>query len=1137
MKNFKKIFLSQVFFSLLFFYYCETARAQLVVNTGVTTNQLIAGFIGSGITVSNPSFTCLSGGFGTFSNGNTTNIGITNGAILTTGCASGIIGSNNSASYGCSSTDWLGFCNYSVNDPDLQSIEPQATWDPCILTFSVTPSCSTLTIQFVFGSEEYPEFVGAGYNDAFGFFVTGPNPSGPAYVSKNIALLPTGTAVSIDNVNGTTNSTYYNNNAGGATIQYDGFTDVITSNLSVTPCAVYKFKIAIADAGDCVYDSGVLLQKLFCSSAVSISTSSIPTCSCNGSATASVTSGQPPYTYSWNNGQTTSTATGLCPGNYTVTVTDQTGCVMNSNSSVVTVGSVTPGTASIQSSTNTACSSNTGSATATMTGGTGPFTYTWNTTPAQNTQTAVGLSAGTYIVTVTDANGCSASTSVTIGNTAGPSVTATGTQAGCTVANGSATATPSGGTSPFTYLWNTTPVQNTQTANNLSAGTYSVTVTDANGCSATTSVTITSTANPTVSASGTQAGCTVANGSASATPSGGTSPFTYLWNTTPAQNTQTANNLSAGTYIVIATDANGCSATTSVTITTTNGPAVSATGTQAGCTVANGSATATPSGGTSPFTYLWNTTPVQNTQTANNLSAGTYTVTVTDANGCSAFTTVTISSTSNIPSAAASANNNVSCFGLSDGSATATGTGGTPGYNYSWNTSPVQNTQTANNLSAGTYSVTITDANGCSAVASVLITAPPVITLTANSSSVTCSGYNNGSATANASGGTPGYTYSWNTTPVQNTQTANNLSAGTYQCTVTDSKGCTKVTTVTITQPQALSASTTPTNVSCNGGSNGSASANPSGGTPGYTYLWNTTPAQSTQTANNLPVGSYIVTVKDANGCTKTATVTITQPAPITYTVSGNDSICTGANTLLTAIANGGTPAYTYVWNPGPNSGTSFSVNPTASTSYSVSISDASGCGSSSNQIFNVTVLPGPNALFDSASTGIYGSLYSFTDLSTPSVTITAWNWNFGDGSSSSALQNPVHTFPGAGTYTVTEVAYNQFGCPDTFKLTIHVDEGILIPNVFTPDGDGVNDVWYIPNSGMKEFHVELFDRWGAKVWETTADEIRWDGHSSSGKLLTDGTYYFVLHAILKSGSKGKDYSTTGYVTLLTKKK
>ena len=680
---------------------------------------------------------------------------------------------------------------------------------------------------------------------------------------------------------------------------------------------------------------------------------------------------------------------------------------------------------------------------------------------------------------------------------------------------------------PYTYVWSPAVAGNTNTAAGLPAGNYQVTIYDATGCSTVVTITVNGTAGPSVGATSTPAGCTVANGSATANPSGGTPGYTYLWSN--GDPNQVANNLAPGTYNVTVTDANGCTAVTSVVVGGTSAPTVSATSTQAGCTVANGSATATPSGGTSPYTYLWSNGDPN--QTANNLSAGTYTVTVTDANGCSSFTTVSVT-TINGPSTTAAAVSNVLCNGGNTGSATATPSGGTPAYTYAWSPSG-GNSQTANNLSAGTYNITVTDANGCSAVATVSITEPTALAVTATTTSVICNGGTNGTAAVNVSGGTPGYSYSWNSIPVQNTQTANNLSSGTYQCTVIDANGCTSVISATITQPTPIVAPTTPTNVMCNGGNNGAAAVNVSGGTPSYSYLWNTTPAQNTQTANNLPPGNYSVAITDANGCTSTASVTITQPPPLTLSVAGDDSVCAGDSVMLTAIPSGGTPAYTYVWIPGPQNGDSVSVSPTTNTSYTVTMTDANGC-TSLPQTFNVLVLPTPTANFDTASSGTYGSMFAFTDLSSNG---TSWSWDFGDNTSGSILQNPVHTFPGAGTYTVTQVVFNQYGCPDTFRIIVEINEGIIIPNVFTPDNDGVNDVWYIPNSGMKEFHVDIYDRWGLKVFETTADEIRWDGHSTSGKLLNDGTYYFVLKAVLKSGYIGKDYSTNGFVTLLTKKR
>ncbi|HEY4800546.1 MAG TPA: gliding motility-associated C-terminal domain-containing protein [Bacteroidia bacterium] len=768
-----------------------------------------------------------------------------------------------------------------------------------------------------------------------------------------------------------------------------------------------------------------------------------------------------------------------------------------------------------------------------------PTNFTWNfgdlASGAANTSilqnpTHTFSSVGTYTVTLVSHGPCNAPDSIKIPVSI-MSINATG-HASCTGnSNGSATVNVSGGAGTYSYLW--TNGQTNSTATGLNSGNYSVTITDASGCTKTGTVSIVSASQPTVTATSTQAGCTVANGTATANASGGTGPYTYSWSPSGGS-ASTANNLNVGTYTVIATDANGCTNTNTVNITTTGAPTVTVTTTPTGCTVANGTATANASGGSGTYTYLWSPSG-GNASTANNLSTGIYSVVVTDANGCSAVTTVSVSQTGNVPSTTAATTNTVSCFGGSNGSATATPSGGTPGYTYIWNTTPVQNTQTASNLSSGTYSVVVTDVNGCTATSIVAITQAASITLTANlTNSISCNGNSNGSSSAIASGGTPSYTYSWNTSPIQNTQIATGLSAGNYNVTVTDANGCTKFTSVTITQPQALSISTTPTNVTCNGGSNGSVTAGVTNGTSPYTYIWNTAPAQHTQTATGLSSGTYSITITDANGCTKQSIVLISQPPPITLSVSGNDTICKGYKATLTATVNGGTPVYTYTWNPVSQNGSSIVVTPTTSSNYSVEVTDANGC-TSLIQTLNVLVLSTPVALFDTASSGTFGSTYLFSDLSTPSATITVWNWNFGDGNSSTQ-QNPVHSFPGAGTYTVTEVVFNKFGCPDTFKRVITINEGILIPNVFTPDGDGINDVWYVPNSGMKEFNVEIFDRWGTKVFESTSDEIRWDGRSSSGKLLSDGTYFFVLNAYLKVGYGEKNYSTIGYITLLTKK-
>lgn len=880
------------------------------------------------------------------------------------------------------------------------------------------------------------------------------------------------------------------------------------------------YNVTVTDANGCTAQTSVTISS---TAAPNVTASGTPAgCSvANGTATANPSGGVAPYTYLWSNGDPNQTATGLASGTYNVTVTDANGCTAVTS---VSISGTSAPTLSTSVNTNVSCNGGSdGSATVNPTGGAPGYTYSWSN--GQTTQTVTGLSAGTYNVIVTDANGCAAATSVSVSQPTAITTTTSSTNALCNSSNtGSATVNPSGGTPGYNYSWSTSPSQNTQTATGLSAGTYSVIVTDANGCTAVDVVNVLQPSTLSVSTTQTNILCNGGNnGNATANPTGGTPGYTYSWSN--GDTNQMATGLVAGTYSVLTTDANGCTSVSSVTITQPSVLTATANSTAVSCNGGNdGTATAIPAGGTPGYTFVWNNG--QTAQTATGLSYGTYTVSITDANGCTTVTTASVSQPTVLTST--TSQTTLPCYGGNNGTATATPSGGTPGYNYSWNTSPAQNTQTATGLSAGTYNVIITDANGCTTVSSVTLTQPSQLFAVSSQTNLLCYGDANGTATINPSGGTPGYNYSWSTSPVQNTQTATGLANGTYNVTVTDANGCTIVTSVTITQPLQLLVTASTTSVTCNGGTNGAITATASGGSPGYSYSWSS--GQSTPTITGLSSGTYVVTITDVNGCTTQTSVNINQPTQLVLQATSLDSVCPNENATLTANASGGNPSYTYNWNNGQTT-SSISVNPSSATSYTVSVTDASGCTSAS-QTVSIFVFPSPSAGFSSSGYGQYDNPYMFTDSSSGS---SGWLWIFSDGTTS-AQQNPVHTFPSPGTYTVTQLVTNKYGCTDTIVKTVIVKEGILIPNVFSPDGDGSNDVWFIPNSGMKEYHLEIFDRWGAKMFETTASEIRWDGRSVSGKLLNDGTYYFSLRAVLNDSS-GKDYSTTGYVTILTQKK
>ena len=756
---------------------------------------------------------------------------------------------------------------------------------------------------------------------------------------------------------------------------------------------------------------------------------------CYGSSitlTSGVSGNMAPFTYSWtpSTGLSCTTcanpvATTTSNTTYYVTVTDSNGCT-KLDTIQVNVGTFTGVNTTTQ---NASCSnSSNGTIIASPVGGTGPFTYTWNSNPVQTTQTATNLGPGTYIVTVTDNLGCTRYDTATI--TAPPALVATAgnTNVNCYgQTNGSATVTATGGTPPYTYSWNSNPVQTTQTATNLGAGTYTATVTDANGCTATASTAINQPSLLNAAISTTTNALCGGTGSASVSVMGGSPGYTYSWSTMPVQTTTTATNLTAGTYTVTVTDAHGCSDTAIATISQSSSLAVTLTSTNTTCAgTSNGSITAAVTGGTLPYTYTWNTQPVQTSQTATNLSPGTYTVIVTDNSGCTQTVSASITSplalTSNI------SNNPITCNGQNNGTATANANGGTQPYSYTWSTNPVQTSQTATNLTAGSVTVTVTDANGCTTNATTNITQPTALNAYISYSNSPICSNSSGIATVTAIGGTAPYTYSWNSNPVQTTATATGLPNGTYVATVTDANGCTDTAVVTISLSPALTLVMSSTNITCNGLSNGSASVSVNTGTPPYTYTWSN--AQTGTSISNLGVGTYMITVTDNSGCTGNASVNITHPNKLNAEITNFSNVsCNGLGNGTASIGvAGGTGPYSFHWNTNPVQTTSQATN-LAAGSYGAIITDAHGCTDS----VSITITePTPlDVTIDPPTDAICGlSNGSATAIAAGGTSPYTYSWN----------TNPVQTTATAtsllgGTYTV--VVTDHKGCTDNATVTI----------------------------------------------------------------------------------------------------
>ncbi|NNC95734.1 MAG: hypothetical protein HKN92_09245, partial [Chitinophagales bacterium] len=409
----------------------------------------------------------------------------------------------------------------------------------------------------------------------------------------------------------------------------------------------------------------------------------------------------------------------------------------------------------------------------------------------------------------------------------------------CNAGNdGVARVTVSGGTAPYTYLW--TGGSTNDSIFNLTAGKYYVTVTDFSLCATVDSIIITEPAALSLSETHTDVSCNGgSDGSIDITPSGGTGPFTYDWDhIVGTDDGEDVNTLAAGTYNVTVTDANSCTAASSVVITEPAVLALSETHTDVSCNGgSDGSIDITPSGGTVPFTYDWDhIVGTDDGEDVNTLAAGTYNVTVTDVNSCTASSSVVITEPAVL--ALSETHTDVSCNGGSDGSIDITPSGGTGPFTYDWDhIVGTDDGEDVNTLAAGTYNVTVTDANSCAASNSIVITEPAVLALSETHTDVSCNGGSDGSIDITPSGGTGPFTYDWDhIVGTDDGEDVNTLAAGTYNVTVTDVNSCTASNSIVITEPAVLALSETHTDVSCNGGSDGSIDITPSGGTGPFTY-------------------------------------------------------------------------------------------------------------------------------------------------------------------------------------------------------------------------------------------------------------------------------------------------------------
>lgn len=692
--------------------------------------------------------------------------------------------------------------------------------------------------------------------------------------------------------------------------------------------------------------------------------------SCNGaddgSATIIISGGNGPYSFLWDNGQQDSIATNLDGGLTLIQVTDAQGC-----ESTVEINIEEPALLELSfTGQDVSCGgASDGSLSTAITGGTEPYTYTWSTNAGNTSEPDLtDLAGDEYFLTITDANGCIIDTSYVINEDPPLSLSFSVQNASCNDASdGSVLADVQGGTGTGTYTYSWLDLSNGINPNfeeqldDQSSGMYELVVTDANGCSIIDTATIDAPQPLSAELTSTPPNCVgVADGQASLEVTGGTPPYNYIWSDIGLDD-ESRDDLAETPYQVIIIDDNGCELIVDIDLEDPSPIELQTDQTEVSCDGGDdGTATVTASGGSGGYTYEWE--DGQTDATATGLPQGTYNVEVTDMNGCVATTSIEVSS--NTPIELSIDGNDPLCTGTATGTGSVTPSGGTPPYSYNWSSG--ETNATASQLIAGSNSVTVTDANDCTAIIQLSLNDPQALSTSTTSSTVGCFGSPDGEVSVNVNGGQPPYSYNWDNG--QTTATATGLAQGVYNVTVTDANGCTIEDNAEVMTPPEIELSISGTDIDCNGNTNGNIQLEVTGGEPPYTYNWNTS-IPSIPNPQNLGAGSYQVTVEDSNGCTETISIDLSQPAALQASSRNQLISCAdSADGAIDLVVSGGQGPYEYFWSNGANTQ---DLENLPEGDYNVLVVDANGC-----QLNYEVSLSAPNPLvvsFDIQDVECYG--------------------------------------------------------------------------------------------------------------------------------------------------------------------
>ncbi len=757
----------------------------------------------------------------------------------------------------------------------------------------------------------------------------------------------------------------------------------------------------------------------------------------DGSANLLVDGGTTPLTYSWDNGEKVQTAIKLVSGTHTVTVTDASGC--SSSASIDIPEKTTPIAVFAKFVSENKCAdANDGVAEVDVSGGKAPFTYKWS--PGNQTTGKIsGLGAGLYSVTVTDAKGQTASTSVNI--PAPPPLLATAniiSLAGVNLNNGIAEAKASGGRPPYTYHWDTGDANSK--VSTLSGGNHAVTITDGNGCTANASLTVQEnvTALGVIVKQPVRINCHgVGGASLKVDITGGKPPYTYKWNN--GQTTAAVEKLIAGDYAVTVTDVLGNSFSSQITITEPD-PININTVVDAAATPnnADGKASAKATGGTGSFQYAWD--DGEKINKAVKLNEGKHIVTVTDASGCTAFADVNIAENISELQLTIEQVNEVKCAGTREGSIKADIKGGKAPYSYHWQDG--QTTSELSNVGDGVYKLTITDAASQMATSVFTVYSPPALVVDVKTDLAATTGKSDGRAIITASGGTGKYYYQWD--DGEGVAKAVSLKAGKHTLTVTDGNGCSVIKEIDISE-NILPITVTITQgdkINCAGNQSASLQCQVAGGKSPYTYTWKgNDKTYSGESISNLGAGKYSLSVTDASNLSGSAVFEITEPKPLELSIEEITPATTNnADGKVTIRATGGSAQYSINSNATASGSNLFTIDRLGPGEHLLMVNDAAGCSAQITATVTENVLPLTTSINQTKDILCSGNAEATLESTAKGgKTPLAYAWS--TGSTQPAISNLK-----AGTYalTVTDASgqtnKTEFTIkdPDPIKLTLN---------------------------------------------------------------------------------------------------